>query len=93
MSCGAVGDCGCGCRHANPRRAKRRAQTMGSGWINSPSTQARIGRESMIRAGYRTGYYRPMVVPMGFGLPPTTYLPLALIGTGVLALVWAGSRT
>jgi len=93
MSCGSVGDCGCGCRHANPRRAKRRAQTMGSGWINSPSTQARMGREFMIRAGYQTGYYKPMVVPMGFGASPLSLMPLALAGAGLAALVWLGSRT
>lgn len=48
---------------------------MGSGWINSPSTQARMGRESMIRAGYQTGYYKPMVVPMGSYPAMPTHTP------------------
>lgn len=34
-------------------------------WLNESSTSARIARESTIRGGYASGYYKPMIVPMG----------------------------
>lgn len=34
-------------------------------WLNGSATSARMSRESAIRGGYATGYYQPMIVPMG----------------------------
>ena len=34
-------------------------------WLNGSATNARMSRESAIRGGYATGYYQPMILPMG----------------------------
>lgn len=36
---------------------------MGASWINNSATISRFARESAVRGGYQTGYYRPMIVP------------------------------
>jgi hypothetical protein len=38
-------------------------------WLNNSSTNARLARESTARGGYATGYYQPMIVPMGASSP------------------------
>ena len=92
--CGKGSGCDCGCRHANPRAARknRRRSTMGA-WMNNSATNARFARESTVRGGYATGYYRPLVLPMGSGemTAPTTHTQVGNfradgMATGVMAL-------
>lgn len=67
MACADNPNCDCN-RRANPgrrraRRAARKATTMGASWLNNSATISRFARESAVRGGYETGYYRPMIVP------------------------------